>query len=112
MRAVLLASSLVFASALSGCVAAAIVTAPIRLAGNVLEAGGKGLIYVGGQAVRVTGDLLDGPDQEVRLTITYQRGRNSTRSESKIIKAKDLEREVQRMSRRGKVIDVVVEPVA
>jgi len=97
---------------LGGCVATKIVTVPVSLAASAVEGAGKGVMYVGGQVVRVTGDALDGPDERVRLSVTYERGRNSTRTETKEIKAKDLEREVSRMSRKGKVIDVAVERVA
>ncbi|MFN4102112.1 MAG: hypothetical protein ACK4GT_20310 [Pararhodobacter sp.] len=97
---------------LGGCVATKLVTVPVSLAASAVEGAGKGVMYVGGQAVRITGDALDGPDERVRLSVTYQRGRNSTRTETKVIKTKDLEREVNRMSRKGKVIDVAVERLA
>jgi hypothetical protein len=112
MGAVRLASSLVLATALSGCVAAIIITAPISLAGNVLEAGGQVVLYVGGQRVRVTGDIFDRSGQDVLISVIYQRGRNETRTEEKIIKARNLERAAQNMSRRGKGGNVAVEPVA
>lgn len=96
---------------LGGCVATKLVTVPVSLAASAAEGAGKGAMYVGGQAVRVTGDALDGPDERVRLSVTYQRGRNSTHTESKVIKTKDLEREVSRMSRKGRRIDVAVERI-
>ncbi|MFN3911619.1 hypothetical protein [Hyphomonas sp.] len=94
---------------LTGCVAAKIVTVPVGLAGDVLEGAGKGALYVGGTAVRVTGDALDGPDEMVRLKVTYQKGKG-TRTRERIVKAKYVEREIKDMSRDGKVLDVEVSP--
>lgn len=94
----------------SGCAASKIVTAPIGLAGDALEATGKGVLYVGGTAVRVTGDALDGPDEMVRLQITYKKGQKR-RTETKTVKAKHIEREIEKMSKKGKVVDVEVSPV-
>lgn len=95
----------------TGCVATKIVTVPVGLAGDALEATGKGVLYVGGTAVRVTGDALDGPDEMVRLQITYKKGRK-TRTETKTVKAKYIEREIEKMSKKGKVVDVEVSPVS
>ncbi len=111
MRLRLLAAALLLALPASGCVATKIVTVPVGLAASAVEGAGKGVMYVGGQAVRVTGDALGGPEEKVRLSVTYRRGRNSARTETKVIKAKNLEREVNRMSRRGEVIDVAVERI-
>lgn len=95
---------------LSGCLASKIVTAPISLAGDVLQGAGKGVMYVGGTAVRVTGDAMDGPDEMVRLTVTYKKGKG-TRSEERVVKAKYVEREIKDMSKDGKVLDVEVAPL-
>jgi hypothetical protein len=95
---------------LTGCLATKIVTVPIGLAGDVLEGAGKGVLYVGGTAVLVTGDALDGPDEMVRLTVTYKKGKG-TRTEERIVKAKYVEREVKDMSKDGKVLDVEVAPL-
>jgi len=59
--------------------------------------------------VRVTGDALDGPDEMVRLTVTYKKGKG-TRTKERIVKAKYVEREIKDMSKDGKVLDVAVEP--
>ena len=59
---------IVLALPLAGCLATKIVTVPVGLAGDVLEGAGKGVLYVGGTAVRVTGDALDGPDEMVLIT--------------------------------------------
>ncbi len=50
-----------------------------------------------------------GPDERVRLSVTYERGRGRARTETKVIRTRDLEREVERMGRNGKVIDVAAE---
>jgi hypothetical protein len=92
---------------LGGCLASKIVTAPVNLAGDVLEGAGKGVMYVGGSAVRVTGDALDGPDEKVRLTVTYRKGKG-TRSKQRVVKAKHVERELKDMAKDGKVVDVEV----
>lgn len=94
---------------LGGCMATKIVTVPVSVAGNALEATGRGVMYVGGTAVRVTGDALDGPDEMVRLEVTYKKGKK-TRTETKTVKAKYVEREIEKMSKKGKVVDVEVSP--
>jgi hypothetical protein len=86
------------------------VTVPVGLAGDALEATAKGVVYVGGTAVRVTGDALDGPDEMVRLDVTYKKGK-STRTETREVKAKYVEREIKKMSKKGKVVDVEVSPL-
>jgi hypothetical protein len=111
MRSTILAAFAFGVLPLSGCVATRIVTAPISLAGDALEATGKSVVMVGGTAVRVTGDALDGPDEMVRLTVTYKKGRVE-RSEERIVKAKHVEREIKKMSKEGKVIDIEVSPVS
>lgn len=95
---------------MTGCVATKIVTVPVSLAGDALEATAKGVMYVGGTAVRVTGDALDGPDEMVRLEVTYKKGK-STRTETREVKAKHVEREIKKMSKKGKVVDVEVSPL-
>ncbi|MGE6698345.1 hypothetical protein ACQKH5_11685 [Hyphomonas sp. NPDC076900] len=95
---------------MTGCVAAKIVTVPVSLAGDALEATAKGVVYVGGTAVRVTGDALDGPDEMVRLEVTYKKGKG-TRTETREVKAKYVEREIKKMSKKGKVVDVEVSPL-
>ena len=94
---------------LTGCLATKIVTVPVGLAGDALEATGKGVVMVGGTAVRVTGDALDGPDEMVRLTVTYKKGKGE-RTEEREVKAKYVEREIKKLSKKGKVLDVEVEP--
>lgn len=94
---------------LGGCLATKIVTVPAGLAVDAVQATGKGVMYVGGTAVRVTGDALDGPDEMVRLEVTYKKGKK-TRTETKTVKAKYVEREIEKMSKKGKVVDVEVSP--
>ena len=94
---------------LSGCLATKNVTVPVSLAGDVLEGAGKGALYVGGTAVRVTGDALDGPDEMVRVTVTYKKGKG-TRTKERTVKAKYVEREIKDMSKDGTVLDVEVSP--
>jgi hypothetical protein len=95
---------------LGGCLATKIVTVPVGLAGDVLEGAGKGVMYVGGTAVRVTGDALDGPDEMVRLKVTYKKGKG-TRTKERTVKAKYVERELKDMQKDGKVLDVEVSPL-
>lgn len=108
MRLILIAACALILP-VTGCMASKIVTVPVGLAGDALEATGKGVLYVGGTAVRVTGDALDGPDEMVRLEVTYKKGRG-TRTETKTVKAKHIEREIEKMSKKGKVVDVEVSP--
>lgn len=109
MRSLILAA-LALTLPLTGCVATKIVTVPVGLAGDALEATAKGVVYVGGTAVRVTGDALDGPDEMVRLDVTYKKGK-STRTETREVKAKYVEREIKKMSKKGNVVDVEVSPL-
>ena len=109
MRSRILAA-LALSLPLSGCIATKIVTVPVSLAGDALEATGKGVIYAGGTAVRVTGDALDGPDEMVRLEMTYKKGKG-TRTQTRQVKAKHVEREIKKMRRKGKVVDVSVDPL-
>ena len=104
MRSLILAA-LALSLPLSGCIATKIVTVPVSLAGDALEATSKGVIYVGGTAVGVTGDALDGPDEMVRLEMTYKKGKG-TRTQTRQVKAKHVEREIEKMRRKGKVVDV------
>lgn len=91
---------------LSGCLASKIVTVPVGLAGDALE----GAVNMGGHTVRVTGDALDGPDEMVLLDVTYKKGKG-TRTETREVKAKYVEREIKKMSKKGKILDVEVSPV-
>ncbi len=109
MRTLILAAT-VLTLPLSGCLATKIVTVPVGLAGDALEGAGKGMLYVGGTAVRVTGDALDGPDEMVRLTVTYKKGKG-TRTKDRVVKVKYVEREIKEMSKDGKVLDVEVSPL-
>jgi len=103
IRAILLAGVLTMAPA---CVATKIVTVPVGLAVDAVGAAGKGVVYVGGTAVRVTGDALDGPDEHVRLDVTYRNGKHT----KKTIKKKNLERELKKLGKKGKIVDVEVSP--
>jgi hypothetical protein len=94
---------------LAGCLASKIVTVPAGLAVDAVQLTGKSIVYVGGTAVRVTGDALDGPDEMVRLTVTYRKGKG-TRTTGKVVKAKNLEREIETLGKKGTVVDVAVEP--
>jgi hypothetical protein len=108
MRPLVLAA-LALTLPLTGCLATKIVTVPVGLAVDAVQLTGKSVVYVGGTAVRVTGDALDGPDEMVRLTVTYKKG-NGTRTTEKVVKAKNVEREIKALSKKGKVLDVEVEP--
>jgi len=103
IRAVLIAAVFVFAPA---CAASKVVTAPIGFAVDVVGVAGKSVIWVGGTAVRVTGDALDGPDEHVRLDVTYKNGRHK----KKTIKKKNLEHELKKLGKKGTIVDVEVSP--
>ena len=106
MRTLILAA-IALTLPLSGCLASKIVTVPVALAGDALE----GAVNMGGYAVRVTGDALDGPDEMVRLEVTYKKGKG-TRTETREVKAKYVEREIKKMSKKGKILDVEVSPIS
>lgn len=103
IRALLLAGAL---AALPACLATKIVTVPVGLAADAAGAAGKGVVYAGGTAVRVTGDVLDGPDEKVRLDVTYRNGKHKR----KTIKKKNLERELKQLGKKGRIVDVEVSP--
>jgi hypothetical protein len=103
IRAILLAGALAVAPA---CVATKIVTVPVGLAADAVGAAGKGVVWVGGTAVRVTGDALDGPDEMIRLDVTYKNGKHT----KKTIKKKNLERELDKLGKKGRIVDVEVSP--
>ena len=105
IRAILIAGAL---AAMPACAATKIVTLPVGIALDAAGVAGKGLVYVGGTAVRVTGDALDGPDEHVRLDVTYQDGRHA----HDIVKKKNLERELKKFGKKGKIVDVEVSPVS
>jgi len=91
---------------LPACVATKIVTVPVGLAVDAVGLAGKSVVYVGGTAVRVTGDALDGPDEHVRLDVTYKSGKHVR----KTVKKKNLERELKKLGKKGKIVDVEVSP--
>ncbi len=103
IRAILLAAVFTIAP---GCVASKVVTVPVGLAVDAVGVAGKGVVWVGGTAVRVTGDALDGPDEHVRLDVTYKSGKHIR----KTIKKKYLERELKKLGKKGKIVDVEVSP--
>lgn len=95
--------------ALPGCLATKIVTVPVGLAVDAVEATGKGVVNVGGYAIRETGDVLNGPDQRVKLTVTYKKGRG-TRTVTREVDSDDIERELNKLEKKGRIVDVAVEP--
>jgi Flp pilus assembly CpaE family ATPase len=105
-----LIAALVLAASLTGCLATKVVTVPVSLAGDVIEGAGKGVLLVGGTAVRTTVDLVDGPDQRVELTAKVKKG-SRTRTIRKEIDSRDLERELEKIGKKGQTVDVSVEPV-
>ena len=104
IRAIILAPLLL---AISGCLAAKVVTVPVGIAGDVVEGAAKTTMFVGGTAVRVTGDALDGPDEKVDVKVKMKSGKTIRRT----IKAKNLERELKKIGKKGRIVDVEVSPV-
>ncbi len=103
IRAILLAAVFTIAPA---CVATKVVTVPVGLAVDAVGVAGKGVVWVGGTAMRVTGDALDGPDEYVRLDVTYRNGKHVR----KTIKKKNLERQLKKLGKKGRIVDVEVSP--
>ncbi len=96
---------------LPACLATKVVTAPVRVAGDVVEGTAKGVYYVGSTAVHVTGDALDGPEQKVRLKVKVKKSGGRTKTYTKKIENDDIERELKKLSKKGTIIDVQVEPL-
>ena len=95
---------------LPACIASKIVTVPVSVAGDVVEGTAKGAYAVGSGAVSMTGDALDGPEQEVRLKVTVKKS-GGTRTYRRTVKSDDIERELRKIRRKGTIVDVQVEPV-
>ncbi len=106
MRAIqtLLLAGLIAAS--PACMATKIVTVPVGLAVGATKVATKSVVYVGGTAVRVTGDALDGPDKMVHVDVTMKSGKHVR----KTVKAKYLERELDKLGKKGRIVDVEVTP--
>lgn len=92
-----------------GCLATKMVTVPVGLAVDAAEATGKGVVKVGGFAIRETGDVLNGPDQRVKLTVTYKNGRG-TKTVTREVDSDDIGRELSKLDKKGRIVDVAVEP--
>jgi len=93
---------------LPACVATKIITVPVGLAVDVVEVTGKSVVYVGGTAVRTTGDVLDGPDEKAKLHVTLKTRTGRTKHIRKTVKVKYLERELKKIEKKGRIVDVEV----
>lgn len=93
---------------LPACIATRIVTVPVGLAVDAVEVAGKGVVYVGGTAVRTTGDVLDGPDEMASLHVTLKTRSGRTKHIRKTVKVKYLERELKKIEKKGRIVDVEV----
>ncbi|HAW54917.1 MAG TPA: hypothetical protein DCX29_08250, partial [Hyphomonas sp.] len=70
IRLVLIAGML---ATLPACLATKIVTVPVSVAGDVVEGTAKGAYAVGSGVVHVTGDALDGPEEDVKLKVKVKK---------------------------------------
>lgn len=111
MPAIRLAAALAVLMLTPACMATKIVTVPVSVAGDVVEGTAKGAYYVGSTAVHVTGDALDGPDDKVRLKVKLKKRGGGTKTVTKTVDAKDIEREIDKIGRKGTIIDVQIEAV-
>jgi hypothetical protein len=93
---------------LPACIATRIVTVPVGLAVDAAEVAGKSVVYVGGTAVRTTGDVLDGPDEMANLDVTLKTRSGRTKHIRKTVKARYLERELKTIEKKGRIVDVEV----
>lgn len=93
---------------LPACIATRIVTVPVGLAVDAVEVAGKSVVYVGGTAVRTTGDVLDGPDEMANLHVTLKTRSGRTKHIRKTVKVKYLERELKKIEKKGRIVDVEV----
>lgn len=109
VRTILLAGALF---ALPACLATKVVTAPVRVAGDVVEGTAKGVYHVGSAAVHVTGDALDGPEQKVRLKVKVKKFGGGTRTYTRTVESDDIEKTLEKLGKKGTIIDVQVDPVA
>ncbi len=108
LKILLLVPVLLMASA---CVASKVVTVPVGLAVGATKVAGKSVVYVGGMAVRTTGDVLDGPDEMARLHVTLKTRTGRTKHVRKTVKVKYLERELKKIEKKGRIVDVEVTAV-
>ena len=93
------------------CGATKIVTVPVGFAVDATKVAGKSVVYVGGTAVRTTGDVLDGPDEMAKLDVTLKTRTGRTKHVRKTVKVKYLERELKKIEKKGRIVDVEVTAV-
>ena len=107
LRLVLVAGLL---ACLPACLATKVVTVPVSVAGDVVEGTAKGAYAVGSGVVSATGDALDGPEPDVKLKVTVKKFGGGTKTYTRTVEADDIEKTLEKIGKKGTIIDVQVEP--
>ena len=106
IRLVLVAGLL---AALPACLATKVVTVPVGIAGDVVEGAAKGTYAVGSAAVSATGDALDGPEPDVKLKVKVKKFGGGTKTYTRTVESDDIEKTLEKLGKKGTIIDVQVE---
>ena len=106
IRLVLIAGML---AALPACLATKIVTVPVSVAGDVVEGTAKGAYAVGSGVVHVTGDALDGSEEDVKLKVKVKKFGGGTKTYTRTVESDDIEKTLEKLGKKGTIIDVQVE---
>ena len=96
---------------LPACLATKIVTVPVGVAGDVVEGTAKGAYKVGSGVVSATGDALDGPERDVKLTVKVKKFSGGTKTYTRTVESDDIEKTLEKLGKKGTIIDVRVDEV-
>ena len=107
LRLVLVAGLL---ACLPACLATKVVTVPVSVAGDVVEGTAKGAYAVGSGVVNATGDALDGPEPDVKLKVKVKKFGGGTKTYTRTVESDDIEKTLEKIGKKGTIIDVQVEP--
>jgi hypothetical protein len=102
IRLVLIAGML---ATLPACLATKIVTVPVGIAGDVVEGTAKGAYAVGSGVVHATGDALD----DVKLKVKVKKFGGGTKTYTRTVESDDIEKTLEKIGKKGTIIDVQVE---
>ena len=60
--------------------------------------------------VHVTGDALDGPEEDVKLKVKVKKFGGGTKTYTRTVESDDIEKTLEKIGKKGTIIDVQVEP--
>ena len=78
----------------------------------VLSLSSSGCAYkVGSGVVSATGDALDGPERDVKLTVKVKKFSGGTKTYTRTVESDDIEKTLEKLGKKGTIIDVRVDEV-